>query len=216
MMVALMINNSVIIASTADFLIDTLRNKLKDLNLRVFTACNEKDLYNTINSTFPRLIFIEHSFCGYDTDNYISKTLKFNQNLHFVIWTVNVINPVNAARFIHAGAESFISLRDTVENVEDTLYRISEGHKHYPNDVREALKSDKNIPIFNKPLTPRELQIIKLFGLEDKEIAKQLSLAIQTVYYHKNNIFRKLGLKRKNEVLKYVIENGILTQNDFA
>jgi len=211
-----MMNNSVIIASTADFLVDTLRNKLKDLNLRVFTACNEKDLYNTINSTFPRLIFIEHCFCGYDTDNYISNTLKFNQNLHFVIWTVYEINPVNAARFIHAGAESFISFRDTVENVENTLFKISEGQKCCPSDVREALKSDKNIPIFNIPLTPRELQIIKLFGFEDKEISKQLSIAIQTVYYHKNNIFRKLGLKRKNEVLEFVIRNGILTQNDFA
>ncbi|MCL2410936.1 MAG: LuxR C-terminal-related transcriptional regulator [Treponema sp.] len=211
-----MANNSVIIASTANFLIDTLRTKLKDLNLRVFTACSENDLYDTINSTFPRLIFIEHCFCGFDTDNYISKTLKFNQNLHFVIWTAYQINPVNAARFIHAGAESFISLRDTVENVENILFKISEGQQCYPNDVREALQIETNIPIFNKPLTPRELQIIKLFGLEDLEIAKQLSLAIQTVYFHKSNIFRKLGLKRKNEVLEYVIKNGVLTQWDFA
>jgi len=203
-------NNSVIIASTAGLLIETLGEKLRDINYRVYVVNNKNELYNKINNTFPRLIFIENCFYGHDTDNYIHNIIKFNQNLHIVIWTVSEMKPDIAARFIHAGAESFFSLRDTGENIEKILMKISGGSFYRPKDVAAVLDNENSPPVFGLPFTDREIQVIKLFGNKDKEIAAMLSISRHTVIYHKTNIYKKSGLKRKNEVLDYVIKNKII------
>jgi DNA-binding NarL/FixJ family response regulator len=123
--------------------------------------------------------------------------------LHIVIWTASDIKPFTVARFIHAGAESYLSLRDTGDNIENALTLISRGKRVCPKDVEAALDCDFSMPIFDVPLTKRELQIIRLFGNTDKEIARILSISVHAVVYHKTNIYKKCGMKRKNEVLEY-------------
>ena len=209
-------NNSVIIATKAILLADTLSNMLKEINLKVYVVNNENDLYSTINNTFPRLIFIEHCFRGFDTDNYIAKTMKYNSNLHIVIWSAADLLPCEAARFFYAGAESFFSLREKIEDIECIISGICNGRRYCPKDVQEELHKDTRDHVFNCGMTDREIQITKLFGYEDDAIAGKLSLELTTVYHHKKNIFRKCGKKRKNEVLVYVLKNKIITVDELG
>ena len=71
-----MLNNSVVIASTAGFLADMLSEKLSEINYKVYVAGNDKELFIRINNYFPRLIFIEHCFCNNITDEYVHKKKK--------------------------------------------------------------------------------------------------------------------------------------------
>ena len=207
-------NNSVIIASTAGFLVDALSNILKEIHMRVYVVNNENDLTDTINNTFPRFILIEHCFRGCDTANYIYKKMMYNQNLNFVIWTAFELSPDNAIRYIHAGAKSFLSLRDTAENVEKTILRISDGQRCYPKDVKEALDNENNDQVYNIPVSEREKDIIKLLGYKDEEIANKLKIKTTTVRYHKDNLARKFGVKRKNKILEFAIKNKIIKNTD--
>ena len=79
-----------------------------------------------------------------------------------------------------------------------------------PDNIEAALENDNTTPVFDVPLTKREIQIIRLFGYEDKEIAKKLSLSIHTVVFHKTNIYRKFPGKRKNKILSEAIKKGII------
>lgn len=58
-----------------------------------------------------------------------------------------------------------------------------------------------------KMLTPSEVKIIEQLklGLTDLEIAESLNLSPHTVHTHKKNICRKLKLKGRNGLLKWVI-----------
>jgi len=60
----------------------------------------------------------------------------------------------------------------------------------------------KNITINGKPLTPREIQVIKLIasGYLDKEISGLLFISISTVATHKDNIYKKTGTTTKVEL----------------
>ena len=205
-----MIHNSVVIATTAGFLADTLREKLHDVNFRVLVAGNDTDLTTRIKTVFPRFVFIEQCFIKNGTDEYVQKIIKSYTYLHIVVWTVSEIPPLAAARFIHAGAESFFSLRDTGENVEKIISRIANGKTYCPDDVEAVLGSDWGEPVFGVPLSKREIQIIKLYRYSDKEIAEKLSITVSTVKYHKTNIYRKVGGKRKNEVIAYAVKKGII------
>jgi len=206
----LVINNSVVIASTAGFLVNMLREKLYDANFRVYVAGNDKDLFTRINNYFPKFIFIEQCFFNDVTDEYVNKIKKNNENLHIVIWGAYEISPFSIARFLNAGAESYFSLRETEEKVIKIIRNIMLGDTYFPVEAEKFINSVSTLPMFDVAFIDREIQIIKMFNLKDREIAKKLCVTLHTIKYHKTKIFRKCGMNSKYEVLKYVVEKGII------
>ena len=207
--------NSIVIASTAGFLINPLREKLHEVDYRVFVVSNDNDLWTRVNSSYPRYIFIENCFYNKGTDVYIQKIKRLNENLRIVIWTCSDFLPSAAARFIYAGAESFFSMRDTEDNIEKIINGIVIlGKKYCPDDVSKVFNSDIYAPLIGVPFTNREIQIIKLMDRKDTEIARELNITIHAVKFHKANISRKCGEKRKNEIIKYAVKHGIINANE--
>jgi DNA-binding CsgD family transcriptional regulator len=63
------------------------------------------------------------------------------------------------------------------------------------------------------PLTPREKTIVKLLveGKTPKEIAELLYISVFTVRRHRENILRKLNLKKLADLIRYALSRGITT-----
>ena len=63
-----------------------------------------------------------------------------------------------------------------------------------------------------EPLTHRELDTLKLLGrrLSNKEIARELSVSVETVKTHVQNIFQKLGVGKRREAIDKARELGLL------
>jgi DNA-binding NarL/FixJ family response regulator len=61
-------------------------------------------------------------------------------------------------------------------------------------------------------LSERELTILKALatGLSNKQIAKQLWLAEQTVKFHLTNIYRKLDVSSRTEAIRCAYEHGVV------
>ena len=211
-------NKSVIAATNAIFLIQGLIKKLINADFQVFTAVNDNELKAKIKSYNPCFIFLEHCFHGNGTDEFIRDIVSINRNIHIVMWASVDIKPLFAARFIHAGAESFLSLRDSEENIDNILYRIACGNFYYPNDVETALDRDCLFKVNGKLFTKREREIMKLCvpGNTNADIAKILSITDHTVKFHKGNIYKKLGGNRNNDILGKAIKNRIISLEDFG
>ena len=63
-----------------------------------------------------------------------------------------------------------------------------------------------------EPLSPRELEILKLItqGLSNREIGERLFLALDTVKGHNRHIFDKLQVQRRTEAITRARELGLL------
>jgi len=63
-----------------------------------------------------------------------------------------------------------------------------------------------------EPLTPRELEVLKLIaeGHSSKEIAEMLVISIKTVERHRANILKKLGMRDRVELTRYAIRRGLI------
>ena len=209
-------NNSVIIASNAGFLADTLREKLRDAGLQVFTVGNDNELTLRIRAAFPRFIFLEHCFHGYGTDSYIQRIVKQNRNLSITVWAASEVKPIAAARFISAGAESFFSLRDTDSNIQTIILRITGGRQYCPADVEAVLDKDCAYPVIGEELTKREIEIIKLSveGKTNRQIGSSLSLSIHTIKFHKASIYRKCGGNTQVDILRNGLIRGIIRADE--
>jgi DNA-binding NarL/FixJ family response regulator len=62
------------------------------------------------------------------------------------------------------------------------------------------------------PLTPRELEVLKLIaeGHTSKEIAASLVLSVKTVERHRANILGKLGMRDRVDLTRYAIRRGLI------
>ena len=146
-------NRGVIIATNAIFLAGILREKFMDCGLSVLTALSENELSEKMRTTFIKFIFIENCFLGHSTDVLVHRMAKSNRHIRIVVWAACEVKPVAAARFIAAGAESFVSLRDTENNIDKAIKNVSWGQRYCPDDVEAALnKTDHNIS-FDEKLT---------------------------------------------------------------
>ena len=62
------------------------------------------------------------------------------------------------------------------------------------------------------PLTPRELEILKLIAEAhtSKEMAEMLFISVKTVERHRANILEKLGMRDRVELTRYAIRRGLI------
>ncbi|WP_372682550.1 response regulator transcription factor [Desulfosarcina sp.] len=91
------------------------------------------------------------------------------------------------------------------------------------NTIDELLKAESNAPIkFTKPnptiiglkltelnlFSPREIQIITLVsqGMKNKEIAQHLFISSETVKKHLNNVYRRMGVTSRLELIAKIYE----------
>ena len=63
-----------------------------------------------------------------------------------------------------------------------------------------------------EPLTPRELEVLRLIveGKSNKAIAAELSIAEGTVKIHINNILSKLGVSDRTQAATFALQRGII------
>ncbi len=76
--------------------------------------------------------------------------------------------------------------------------------------VREHLERDATSL---DPLTPRELEVVKLVaeGHTSDEIAGMLFISRKTVDRHRANILEKLGMRDRVDLTRYAIRRGLIT-----
>jgi DNA-binding NarL/FixJ family response regulator len=119
---------------------------------------------------------------------------------------------------LRAGASGYVLKSAANRDLVDACRAAMRGEPFlYPRAVtalvREVLEqAQRGEPISDDPLTPRELQVVKLIaeGYTSDEIAKQLYISRKTVDRHRSNLLEKLGMRNVAEVTRYAIRRGLL------
>jgi DNA-binding NarL/FixJ family response regulator len=77
-------------------------------------------------------------------------------------------------------------------------------------DYLERARKGEAVP--EDPLTPRELEVVKLIaeGHTSEEIAQALVISRKTVDHHRGHILDKLGLRNGAELTRYAIRRGLV------
>lgn len=112
---------------------------------------------------------------------------------------------------IKLGAEAFV-LKDA--DPDELIFTINEVHEgRYLLDFKRVIQQANLMPFFDAfrekyRLSRRETQILKMIsdGMLNREIADSLSLSIQTIETHRKNIYLKLQVTSRVELIKKVNE----------
>jgi two-component system nitrate/nitrite response regulator NarL len=77
----------------------------------------------------------------------------------------------------------------------------------------ETRADRRDEPVFDEPLTQREIQVLELLaeGLPNKAIAGRLGISDQTVKFHVSSISGKLGAANRTDAVRRAVRRGLIT-----
>jgi DNA-binding NarL/FixJ family response regulator len=129
----------------------------------------------------------------YDSEQYFFEALKAGAS-GYVLKSAADRDLVEACRAAMRG-EPFLYPAAVAALIRDHLDRASRG---------ESVPAD--------PLTPRELEIVKLVaeGYSSDEIAATLVISKKTVEHHRSHVLEKLGMRDRVELTRYAIRRGLV------
>lgn len=181
-------------AASANVLLEILKNQLPDvlvLDIKLGGATTGVDIAKMLRQTYPKLKIL--MLTANVDENYIIASLK-------------------------AGAKGFLSKDCSKEEFLKAVMKVFRGEVYFGENISQAViqsyvrQIQENITDADKPLSDRELEIVKLLceGLTTKQVGDELCISSRTVESHKNNILEKLGLQNTIELVKYAIKNKII------
>lgn len=79
----------------------------------------------------------------------------------------------------------------------------------------ETSRTEKNTGV-DTHLTPRQREVLQLIaeGHSTKEIAEKLSISVKTAKTHRSELMRRLDLHDVASLVRYAIQNGIVSQEE--
>jgi DNA-binding NarL/FixJ family response regulator len=114
---------------------------------------------------------------------------------------------------LRAGASGYVLKRAADADLVDAVKAVADGRPfvspHAEGADRWLAERDEGP---KDPLTPRELDVVKLIAeaFTNKQIAEILHLSEKTVESHRGNVFAKLGIRDRVELVRYAIKRGLI------
>jgi DNA-binding NarL/FixJ family response regulator len=118
---------------------------------------------------------------------------------------------------LRAGASGYVLKSGADRDIVDACRATMRGQPFlYPSAVtalvRDFVDRSGGEDAAFDPLTPRELEILKLIAEAhtSREIADALVISVKTVERHRANIMEKLGMRDRVELTRYAIRRGLI------
>lgn len=149
-------------------------------------------------------------FVGVTEDRQMHLTVREAQILNLIVRGLR--NRQIAARIhrsiktVEKHRQNLHSKLSTNEAAGLTRRALTMGLVHPPGGDSQKPNSRR------KPLTPRELEVLKMVaqGHCNKSIASQLDRSIKTVDHHREHIMRKLGIHGVAGLTRYAFSSGLM------
>ncbi len=173
----------------------------------------------------PDIVLMDLEMPGMNGIDAIATASTFYPNIKYVVLTI-FDNDERIFKAIKAGACGYLLKDDNAGNLTTQLIQLHESgvgpispgiaHKilqmmHYEIKDQHTTATSIDYEI-GFSLTARERQILQLLidGLAYREIAEQLHISTNTAKKHVLNIYQKLHVNSRAQVLKLALRNGFL------
>jgi DNA-binding NarL/FixJ family response regulator len=115
---------------------------------------------------------------------------------------------------LEAGAAGYVLKRAADTDLIDALRTVAGGRTFLSSEAQVTLMREwqEGRAEPEDPLTPRELEVVKLIAeaYTNRQIANTLQLSEKTVESHRSNLFAKLGMRDRVELVRYAIRRGLV------
>jgi DNA-binding NarL/FixJ family response regulator len=193
----------------------------EQLDIRAVSATGNGDALAKAQKLNPQVVLLD---LGLKSQNSVRVAALIKENHPKAEIVVMDLMPVQAevVEFVKVGVAGFILKDATIDDFLHTIRSVAEGKKVLPPSltgslfshiVEYAVQSGKADRLLKSvKLTPREHEVVNLVsrGMSNKEIARELNIAVHTVKSHVHNILEKLALRTRLELASYALTEGMV------
>jgi len=185
-------------------------NELPDVKVVLALTTLETDMLKEAN---PRVVLLD---IGLQDTNCLRVAETVRKEMTETQVIVMDLLPVHEeiAQFVNMGVAGFILKDATFEDFVETIRSVAEGKRVLPPPMtgtlfsqiaRAAVQRGREAALEAVHMTPRELDVIALIaeGKSNKEIARSLGIATDTVKSHVRNVMEKLALHSRLQIAAY-------------
>jgi DNA-binding NarL/FixJ family response regulator len=173
---------------------------IMDINIPVL---NGMQATRQIKSDHPDINII--MLTAYDDDEQIYHAIRTGASAYYP----KDISPEMLVRAIHHVSQGQYVVNEQLMNQQDIEVWLAKAFERFGgllDDFEEKFK----------PLSPREMEILKLItqGLSNKEVAFTLGISHQTVKNHMTSILRKLDVEDRTQAAVFALRSGWVRLQD--
>ena len=143
---------------------------------------------------------------------------QINPDTHILMFTIHDDEEM-VRNTLDAGAHGYILKSDASTRLETAVEAVAHGNLYFSSGVAKYVISSMagggpsdDIHTSEVPLSPREIEIVRLLGLgkSSKEIANDLFISVRTVETHRRTINKKLEINSVAGLVRYAIRHRLI------
>jgi two-component system NarL family response regulator len=177
-----------------------------DMNV-IASAADGSDAANLYREHRPDVALIDLKMPVMDGVESIQSILEFDPDAKIVVLSTYQ-GDEDIFRSLKAGAKTYLLKDMLADELVRAIRDVARGGRPIPPAVSQKLAER----VLHTPLTPRELDVLRLIakGLRNKEIAAALSIADQTAQGHVKSILEKFNVHDRTEAIAVAARRGII------
>jgi two-component system, NarL family, response regulator LiaR len=140
-----------------------------------------------------------------------------------VVALTSVLEDASVTGAIRAGAIGYLLKTTDADELRGAIRAAAAGQVRLAPEAAARLMREVRAPAASpealaEPLTERETEVLKLIahGKANKQIARELFVAISTVKTHVNNLYRKLEVSSRTQAALYAAHIGLVSTGEIS
>jgi len=174
-----------------------------------------EELRAKIQLSTPDLLVIDYSSASFFSIDDIRFVSEHYPDVKFLVIT-SEIHREEVLTVLEYGVTGFLLKECDKSEILSAIHAASKRDKFFCGKVLDIIL-DRNRDTSCDPtrLTDRESQVVQLMaeGKSTQDMATELSLSVHTIYTHRKNIMKKLGVTRAAEVILYAINTSMVGES---
>lgn len=201
---------SVLLVDDHRILLDGMKNLLQEPYEVKATASSGQEALELIKNQDFDILITDYEMPGINGLDLVKAMSAAQPEAKIIVLSMHD-DPSVIRELFRAGASGYILKKDTYHSITTALQKIMEG-KRFMSDAIAEILINETTEDHNGPLTPREIEILKLVTREmsSKQIAEVLFISERTVETHRKNILKKTGATNLAGLVKYAYVNNII------
>ncbi|WNJ18098.1 response regulator transcription factor [Pontibacter sp. G13] len=215
-----MIQARIFLADSAFLVREGIKAVTRDYPFEVIgEAANQRELQAKLPHYDPDIVVIDYQSPGKFTHEDVKYVREVHPEANLLVITANP-EKQEVFQVLEYGVKGFLLKQCDQTEIIGAINALSRNEKFYcgkvldiileRNETQSQRGGDACAPT---RLTERETEIVALMaeGISTQSIAEKLNLSVHTIYTHRKNVMRKLGVTTAAEVILYAINSSLVT-----
>ncbi|MBS0183061.1 MAG: response regulator transcription factor [Nitrospira sp.] len=205
----------ILLADDHPLVLESVKQLLEPDFLVVGTAQTGQQVLEEAQKLQPDIVLLDASMPGMSGFE-AARRLKTLLPTIKIIFVTMLTEAIAVSEGFRAGAMGYVLKQDASDELHAAVKSVMANQRFVSSkldmEVREAMECQWSRPEgYTTDLTERQRQILSMLanGSSTKNIAKELSISMKTVEFHKANITRKLGVRTTSDLIRVALAAGM-------